>query len=53
MCAEFKTLAWEENGKNEWRVPEKLTPEEIAAMDREVDESVRPLYFPSKQRFFP
>jgi RNA polymerase subunit RPABC4/transcription elongation factor Spt4 len=42
VCAECKTLVWEENGKTEWRVPVKLTPEEVATLDREADESARP-----------
>ena len=37
ICLACKTLAWEEDGKTEWRVPEKLSPEEVAAIEAAVD----------------
>ena len=42
VCVNCKALAWEENGRTEWQVPEKLTPDEIAALKRGNDEPVRP-----------
>jgi hypothetical protein len=35
ICPECKTLAWDENGKLEWRVPEKVSLEDMAAMEKE------------------
>jgi hypothetical protein len=35
ICPQCKTLTGDKNGNLEWQVPEKVTLEEIAAMEKE------------------
>ena len=37
VCPNCKSLAWDEDGTTEWRIAEKLSPEEVAALEAEDD----------------